>query len=248
MPVPGAADTNNGVLLALTRIATNTFNKDKSILSIGSGQVWDQVYSFVSPHGLAVAGGRYGQVGVGGLLTGGGINYFGQTNGWSVNSILGYEIVLGDSSVLEVSATAHSDLFWALKGGNNNFGIVTRFDMKTLPVTAAYTGGTTYTGDAITALIAAIAAFIAPGGGMDDLNTVINPIVDITPPDGTMRAGNIPFVRGNYTETPASIANFTAIGSQTFNNVGPSADWASIAHELTAPAYNTNSKRCVSNL
>lgn len=245
MPVPGAADTNNGVLLALTRLATNSFNRDKSIVSIGSGQVWDQVYSFVSSHGLAVAGGRYGQVGVGGLLTGGGINFFGQTNGWSVNSIEGYEIVLGDSSTLEVSAAAHSDLFRAHKGGNNNFGIVTRFDMKTLPITAAYTGGTTYTGDAIPALIAAVAAFIAPGGGMDDLNTVINPIVDITPPDGTLRAGKIPFVRGNSTETPASIVNLTAIGNQTFNNVGPSPNWASIAHEVTAPTYNKNSKRSV---
>ncbi|RYP08888.1 hypothetical protein DL764_001598 [Monosporascus ibericus] len=103
VPVVGAQSNDNSVLIALTKIDIKEFNDDKSVLSVGPGNRWIDVYNFTSPYGLAVAGGRYGQV------------------------------VLGNESIIETSAIWHQDLSWALKGGTANYSIVTRFDMKTYP-------------------------------------------------------------------------------------------------------------------
>lgn len=233
MPVPGAQSTNTGVMIGMTHFNTNILTQSNEVAQIGTGQRWTDVYQWISPYGLAVAGGRYGEVGVGGLLLGGGINNFGNSYGWSVSNIVGYQVVLADSSIVEVSATAHSDLFWALKGGGNNFAIVTRFDMKTIPITSAFTGITAWAGDVFPQYIKAIADFITPGGGIDDPLTQINPTVAITPPNGTLQALNIPFVAGS-TKNPVSLENFTAITPTIFNDLGPRANWASGAEELVA--------------
>lgn len=231
MPVPGAQSTNTGVMIGMTYFNTKNLTQGNKVAQIGPGQRWADVYEWISPYGLAVAGGRYGEVGVGGLLLGGGINNFGNSHGWSFNNIVGYQVVLADSSIIEVSATAYPDLFWALKGGGNNFGIVTRFDISTIPITAAFTGITAWGGDVFPQYIKAIADFITPGGGIDDPLTQINPTVSITPPNGTLQALNIPFVAGTTTN-PASLQNFTAITPTIFNDLGPRANWASGAEEL----------------
>lgn len=240
MPVPGAQSTNTGVMIGMTNFNTKKLINGKSVAQIGTGQRWVDVYQWISPYGLAVAGGRYGEVGVGGLLLGGGVSNFGNSHGWSFSTIVGYQVVLADSSIVEVSATSQPDLFWALKGGGNNFAIVTRFDMKTIPITAAFTGITAWAGDVFPQYIKAIADFITPGGGIDDPLTQINPTVAITPPNGTLQALNIPFVAGN-TQNPASLANFTAITPNIFNDLGPRANWASGAEELVT--FNIIHKR-----
>ena len=242
MPVPGAANNNNGVLLALSNLNNKTLNQDHSVASIGGGQTWLEVYNWIAPFGLGVAGGRYGEVGVGGLLTGGGINFFGNHHGWGSSNIVGHQVVLGDGTILEVSKTSHADLHWALKGGNNNFGIVTRFDVKTIPITSAYTGGVIWDPSTTGQVLDAIAGFIGPGGGMSDLNTVINPVVAITPGNGQLFAGNIPFVQGSD-PNPASLANFTNIPNATFNDVSLRTNWASIPAEVATPQFNINSNR-----
>ncbi|KAF5862543.1 hypothetical protein ETB97_011540 [Aspergillus alliaceus] len=106
---------------------------------------FSDVYDYVAQYGRAVNGGRYGQVGVGGLLLGGGIGYFSSQVGWGANSVVQYEVVLPDSSIVLVNAASHPVLFWALKGGSNYFGIVTRFDMKTIPMGDAFYSGKIWT-------------------------------------------------------------------------------------------------------
>jgi len=93
---------------------------------------WSDVYRYLEPYGLAVPGGRIGPVGVPGLLLAGGVNFYGNEVGWAADSVVNYEIVLADGSLTNVNKTHLPDLFWALKGGSSNFGIVTRFDVETI--------------------------------------------------------------------------------------------------------------------
>ncbi|KAI0100928.1 putative oxidoreductase [Nemania sp. FL0031] len=79
-----------------------------------------------------VAGGRVAGVGVGGLTLGGGISYFGPREGWTCNQAVAFEVVLADGSIVVASEDGeNADLWWGLRGGSNNFGIVTRIDFRT---------------------------------------------------------------------------------------------------------------------
>lgn len=81
--------------------------------------------------GLSAAGGRVAGVGVAGLAAGGGISYFGPREGWTCNQVISFEVVLADGSVVEASKQQNLDLWLALRGGSNNFGIITNLDIKT---------------------------------------------------------------------------------------------------------------------
>lgn len=232
MPIPGAASTDSGIMIALSKLNKKNLIHNKTIAQIGPGQTWNEVYSWTSSFGLAVAGGRYGSVGVGGLLLGGGINYFGNSFGWSVNNIVRYEIVLADSSIIEVSTDRHPDLFWALKGGSNNFGIVTRFDMKTFSLTKAFVAGGLWRETAIPTFLDAVGSFIQPGGGSSDPLVAINPAIAVTPGDGVLEATNVAIHRGTD-PAPASLANFTNIPGAFVNETAVRDNWASLPVELS---------------
>ena len=79
-------------------------------------------------------------VGIGGLTLGGGVGYLVRKHGLTIDSLLGAEVVTADGRVLEVDADSHPDLFWAIRGGGGNFGVVTRFDYRLHPVDMV-TGG-----------------------------------------------------------------------------------------------------------
>ncbi|KAK4238693.1 FAD-binding domain-containing protein [Achaetomium macrosporum] len=241
MPVPGAQSNNGGVMIAMANINAKTLNAEKSVASIGPGNRWIDVYKWISPYGLAVAGGRYSDVGVGGLLVGGGINYFGNQVGWSVNTLVGVQVVLGDGSIIEANKHKNEDLFWALKGGGNNFGIVTRYDMTTIPLTAAYGGLIAWQGLEHTAqFIQATQDFLVSPDGIGDPFTEINPTVTLYP---NQTGGALwqpvfnPFVSGNYSGVPRSIQNYTNIPNPVGNLLGQEADW--VNNPIKVDSVNT---------
>lgn len=92
---------------------------------------------------LTAAGGRLGPVGVPGLLLAGGVNFYGNQVGFAADTVINYEVVLADGSIVEANKKSNPDLFWALKGGSSNFGLVTRFDMHTIKSSKVWAG--TYT-------------------------------------------------------------------------------------------------------
>lgn len=98
------------------------------------------MYAYLDKYGLGAPGGRIGPVGVPGLLLAGGVNFYGNQLGWGSDNVINYELVLADGSLVEVNKTHHSDLFWALKGGSSNFGIVTRFDVETIKSPKVWAG------------------------------------------------------------------------------------------------------------
>ena len=101
---------------------------------------WSDVYTYLQQFDLTAAGGRLGPVGVPGLLLAGGVNFYGNQVGFGADTVINYEVVLANGSVVEVNQTSSPDLFWALKGGSSNFGLVTRFDLKTIPSRKVWAG------------------------------------------------------------------------------------------------------------
>ncbi|KAI0394221.1 putative oxidoreductase [Xylariaceae sp. FL0594] len=128
------ADSNSspgGVTIDLRGLDSVDLSADTSSVSVGAGATWDAIYGKLDPLGLSVAGGRVAGVGVGGLTLGGGISYFGPREGWTCNQVTSFQVVLADGSVVEANAKQNPDLWWGLRGGSNNLGIVTRMDLKT---------------------------------------------------------------------------------------------------------------------
>ncbi len=97
---------------------------------IGGGAVWGHVAAELANHGLALSSGDTASVGVGGLTLGGGIGWMVRAWGLAVDQLVGAQVVTATGDVIETSADEHPDLFWALRGGGGNFGIVTRFDFE----------------------------------------------------------------------------------------------------------------------
>lgn len=126
----GNANIASGVSLDLQGLDTIDVSTRRSIVSVGPGARWGEVYAELVKHDLIVAGGRVGTVGVGGLTLGGGISSFGPRYGWTCDSVVNVEVVLADGAVVDASETQHADLLHALRGGSNNFGVVTRIDFR----------------------------------------------------------------------------------------------------------------------
>ncbi|KAI0970124.1 hypothetical protein F4678DRAFT_147969 [Xylaria arbuscula] len=127
----GASNIAGGVVIDIRALNSVDVQSDTSTVSVGAGAAWDEVYAKLDPLSLSVNGGRAAEVGVGGLTLGGGISYFSPRYGWTCDTVTSFQIVLADASIVEVDAESDPALFQALKGGNNNFGVVTRIDFRT---------------------------------------------------------------------------------------------------------------------
>lgn len=117
-----------GVLVDLHDVSEITV--DGRRVSIGGGATWGEVARTLSAHRLGISSGDTASVGVGGLTLGGGIGWMTRAWGLAVDQLVGAQVVTAAGDVVETSAASHPDLFWALRGGGGNFGVVTRFDFE----------------------------------------------------------------------------------------------------------------------
>lgn len=131
-PAAGVANIANGVLLDMASINQTVISEDRNTATVGTGSTWVGAYRFLQPYNKTVAGGRNGAVGVGGLTLGGGISYYSPQVGFTSDTVVNFEVVLATSEIVNANATANVDLFKALQGGDNNFGIVTKIDLETV--------------------------------------------------------------------------------------------------------------------
>ncbi|KAI1267665.1 hypothetical protein F5Y18DRAFT_308021 [Xylariaceae sp. FL1019] len=213
MPIPGAADTSNGVLVVTTSLnGVNYLDDSKAVIQIGAGNRWLDVYQVLAEDNLAVAGGRFGPVGVSGLLLGGGISYFSSDHGWGANNVVNFEVVLANGTVCEANAQQNPDLYWALKGGAFNFGIVTRFDMTTFSVPHMWGGSAYYNASALDPIVDAYASYAVASGGSSDPAAHSDPSILYNATTGEISGYGIYMYRGDD-PAPAALKNFTDIPS-----------------------------------
>ncbi|KAF2875853.1 hypothetical protein BDV95DRAFT_283707 [Massariosphaeria phaeospora] len=132
-PWKGAANIDGGITIDMRGINGVHLSDDDKIVSIGAGADWGTVYKAISSKGLGVAGGRVCRVGVTGLTLGGGFSFFTSRYGFVCDTVFNFEVVLASGEVVNANNTTNADLFRALKGGGNNFGIVTQVDLQTFP-------------------------------------------------------------------------------------------------------------------
>lgn len=121
-----------GVLVDLSLL--NDIEVDGTIAHLGGGATWGAVASALAEHNLGISAGDTASVGVGGLTLGGGIGWMVRAWGLAADQLVGVQLVTATGEVLDVSAQSHPDLFWALRGGGGNFGVVTRFDFAAHPL------------------------------------------------------------------------------------------------------------------
>jgi FAD/FMN-containing dehydrogenase len=92
MPAAGFANINGSITIDMTALSSLTISDDHTVVRVGSGATWLDIYTYLDPLGLSVAGGRNGLVGVGGLTLGGGISYFAPRVGWACDNVANFEV------------------------------------------------------------------------------------------------------------------------------------------------------------
>lgn len=153
--VAGHSTNNGGLVIDMSVInSVEVIDAAKHIVRIGSGARWKEVAAALEGHGLALSSGDSASVGVGGLALGGGVGWMVRKYGLTIDSMVGAEIVTADGRILRASAEEHPGLFWALRGGGGNFGVVTHFEFTAHPIRQVYAGMIIYALDNVPALIA----------------------------------------------------------------------------------------------
>jgi FAD/FMN-containing dehydrogenase len=132
--VAGFGTNNDGLVLDLSLMnSIEILDEAAGLVRLEPGAVWGDVAAKLAKHNLALSSGDTKSVGVGGLTLGGGIGWMVRKYGYAIDSLVAAEVVLADGSVVRASESEHADLFWALRGGGGNFGIVSSFEFKAHP-------------------------------------------------------------------------------------------------------------------
>ncbi len=130
----GLGICDNGLVIDLSQIRYTYVDTKAKTIRVGPGCQWGDVDHAGHAYGLTVPAGIISTTGVAGLTLGGGLGYLTPKYGLTIDNLIGAELVLADGTVVTASATENEDLFWAIRGGGGNFGIVTSFLFKANPV------------------------------------------------------------------------------------------------------------------
>lgn len=137
---PGLATCDDGLVIDLSAMKGVHVDPKQRTARVAGGATWGEVDHATHAFGLATPSGFISTTGVGGLTLGGGIGYLSRTYGLSLDNLLSVDMVLADGSYVTASADEHPDLFWAVRGGGGNFGVVTSFVFRLHEVSTVYGG------------------------------------------------------------------------------------------------------------
>lgn len=137
---PLAGRLADAVLVRLSDLTGVTIDPERRIARVVGGTLWRDVIAAAAPHGLTALHGSSPDVAVAGYTLGGGLSWYARKHGLACNTLIAAEVVLADGSLTRVDPTNHPDLFWALRGGGGNFGIVTALELRLLPIADVFGG------------------------------------------------------------------------------------------------------------
>lgn len=215
---------------------------DRSVARVGAGALVSEVVEAAQTAGLAPLHGSCPNVGAVGFTLGGGHSPFlGRTHGWAADHVQSIEVVTPDGVLRRVSAETEPELFWGLRGGRSNFGVVTEVEVKLFPVTSFYGGGIYYPAENVEAVLRAFPEVVrdAPDGFTCSVMLLnFPPLPDI--PE-LLRGRFLAHVRvvhlGSDEEAEKLIAPFRAIGTAVADTVGrhPYSEFAAVHADPAEP-------------
>ncbi|KAL8870032.1 MAG: hypothetical protein Q9198_007731 [Flavoplaca austrocitrina] len=206
-PNPGFSSIDNpGILIDLQKLNQIEVSQDRKAASLGPGGRWGDVLAALDPYDVSVIGGRIPQVGVAGVILGGGLFHFSGEYGLAGDNVKNFEVVLSDGTVTDANADRNADLFWALKGGGANFGIVTRFDLYTISVRNIWFQVAIYTPDQVPTILDAFAEW--QNEGASDVKSTVALIIA---PEAT----TVGLIYSAPADQPAAFAPFYSIPAAT---------------------------------
>ncbi len=165
----------DGLVIDLSGIKFVEVDTETNIVKVGGGNIWNEVDTATHEYGLAIPSGMISTTGVGGLTLGGGVGYLTRKYGLTIDNLLEAEMVLADGTLVTVNATKNTDLFWAIRGGGGNFGIVTSFTFQAHPVKMVIGGPTLWPIERVEEIMAWYDTFIHEVS--EDLNGFIATMV-----------------------------------------------------------------------
>ncbi|WP_426595821.1 LLM class flavin-dependent oxidoreductase [Cellulomonas sp. McL0617] len=138
--ISGRSTNDGGIVIDVGGLdAVEVLDHERGLVRLGAGARWGDVAAALTPHGLAISSGDYGDVGVGGLVTAGGQGFLARSYGLTLDHVVAAELVLADGRLVRTDAEHEPDLLWAVRGAGANFGILTAVEIE-----AAHVGDVVY--------------------------------------------------------------------------------------------------------
>ena len=219
----GHGSTEGGILLDVAGLKDLEIDVAGRTAWVGSGMTAGELTAALSEHGLAVGFGDTGSVGIGGITVGGGIGFLVRKAGMTIDNLLSADVVLADGRLVRTDAEHEPDLFWAIRGGGGNFGVVTRFRFRLLELPSIVGGMLVLPATADT-----VAGFIAAAeAASEDVSTIANvmpcPPLPFVPEEhhGSLVIFAMLVHSGDPAEGEAAMAPFRALATPLGDALAP---------------------------
>jgi FAD/FMN-containing dehydrogenase len=221
----GLAAVQDGLVIDLRDLDGITVDPAARTARIGAGLTWGAVDPVLQRHGLVTTGGSVSGVGVAGFTLGSGLGWLGRAHGLAGDNLVRAEVVTAAGAVITADADRHPELYWALRGGTGNFGVVTAFTMRLFPLTNPVAGTLVFPAGEAPAVLRRLRE--ATDGAPDTLNWAA--VLSTAPPSPAL-PGNVRnrpvllvpvFCTGSDPATRAVLERVRRIGRPAADTVGP---------------------------
>ena len=221
--VAGHSTTEGGIVLDLSEMRDLEIDPESRTAWVEPGLTTGEYSVAANAHGLATGFGDSGSVGIGGITVGGGVGYLVRKYGLTIDDLLAADVVTADGAILRVDEDQHPDLFWAIRGGGGNFGVITRFKLRLHPV-GTVVGGMLM----LPATPEVIAGFIAAAeAAPEELSTIANVMPAMPMPGvpeehvGKLVVFGMLVHAGDPEDGQRAVAPFRALAEPLADMVGP---------------------------
>jgi FAD/FMN-containing dehydrogenase len=217
--VSGRAVADRGLMIDLSAMKGMHVDLARQVVRAQAGVTWGELNRETQLHGLAVTGGVISTTGIAGLTLGGGIGWLMPKYGLALDNLLSAEVVTADGRVLTASADENGDLFWGLRGGGGNFGVVTSFEYRLHPVGPIVAGGlVAYPFSDAGVVLGFYRDFTTD---IPDELMVVGGVLHAPDGSGTKLAGIVVCHVGTAEQAEADLAPLRAFGSPVMEALGP---------------------------